>query len=481
MYTFLFLVHLFSLSLSSTPVIATSPGVFDVTSYGGVGDGTTLNTKAFQSAVAAAHSYYITTGNTGTVLVPSPGTFFSGQIVLLGGVTLSITTGATLLASPSASDYPTDQSKWAFLYSNAANHIEVSGGGQVDGNYQHYIGGWVEANDEFIPTGWAGCSGECRPRLAMFVDSVGVVVHDVTFKGSPDWTFHLLNATYVHVYNWTQRGDERWPNNDGIDLDSCNHVLVEDSDIDTADDGVCLKGSALNGTSINVTVRNTRIRSRSSAVKFGSNCPILFQNHTYENLYIHDSNRGLALQVRDGGLVTDITFRNITINGTRFWPFHWWGDGGPLYISTMLRDTTDPGTVVSNILFEDIVAFSENPAVFSGVAPGKAIVNVTLRRVDLTLTKLGNYSVSNVSGPTIEYDPHLSPGWGRVNLSGWMPGVYAEGVEGLTLEDVNVRFDNAKYQWYWGAAPCVNTTQAGSPVKVIGGSCTPPSPTLRLL
>jgi hypothetical protein len=144
----------------------------------------------------------------------------------------------------------------------------------------------------------------------------------------------------------------------------------------------------------------------------------------------------------------------------------------------MLRDTTDPGTVVSNILFEDIVAFSENPAVFSGVAPGKAIVNVTLRRVDLTLTKLGNYSVSNVSGPTIEYDPHLSPGWGRVNLSGWMPGVYAEGVEGLTLEDVNVRFDNAKYQWYWGAAPCVNTTKAGSAVKVIGGSCTPPSPSL---
>jgi polygalacturonase len=326
-----FFTALLSLPLlvSSTPPIPTSPGVFDVTSYGGVGDGTTLNTKAFQSAVAAAHTYYITTGYTGTVLVPSPGTFFSGQIILLGGVTLSITTGATLLASPSASDYPTDQSKWAFLYSNAVTNIEVSGGGQVDGNYQHYIGGWVEANDEFIPTGWAGCSGECRPRLAMFVDSVGVVVHDVTFKGSPDWTFHLLNCTYVHVYNWTQRGDERWPNNDGIDLDSCNHVLVEDSDIDTADDGVCLKGSALNGTSINVTVRNTRIRSRSSAVKFGSNCPILFQNHIYENLYIHDSNRGLALQVRDGGWSRTLPSATSPSMAPASGPFTGGGMGGP--------------------------------------------------------------------------------------------------------------------------------------------------------
>jgi hypothetical protein len=42
----------------------------------------------------------------------------------------------------------------------------------------------------------------------------------------------------VLVTNWTQRGDERWPNNDGIDIDSSSHVLVEKSSIDTADDGV---------------------------------------------------------------------------------------------------------------------------------------------------------------------------------------------------------------------------------------------------
>ena len=55
-----------------------------------------------------------------------------------------------------------------------------------------------------------------------------------------------------------------------IDIDSSSHVLVEDSSIDTADDGVCIKGSTPGGQVVNVTVRNCRVRSRSSAIKFGS-------------------------------------------------------------------------------------------------------------------------------------------------------------------------------------------------------------------
>ncbi len=263
-------------------------------------------------------------------------------------------------------------------------------------------------------------------------------------------------------------------NSQGIDIDSSSHVLLEDSTIDTADDGVCIKGSTPGGVSLNVTVRRCTLRSRSSAVKYGSNCPILMQGHLFEDLVIHDSNRGLALQARDGGLVKDIMFRRIAINGTRFWPFKWWGDGGPLYISTMLRTAADPGTLVQNVTFEDIEARSENAAVLSGAAPGRAVQGVTLRRVRLTLTKLGNYSVSNTSGPTIEYDPHLPSVPGRRSLAGWMPGLLAEGVAGLVLEDVDIAFDNARYQAYWGAAPCLNTSAAGAPVTVTGGSCVPP-------
>ena len=493
-----------------------------MTDYGGVGDGRTLNTRAFAAALGAAHAYFLASGAPGTV-VADAGTFLSGQIVLLSGTTLSVGPGAVLLASANASDYPAAQAQWAFLYSSGATGIAVTGGGVVNGNFEQYIGGFEAAWDEFVPVGWPGCSGECRPRLAMLTDSTRITVSNVSFVGSPDWTFHLLNCSYVHVYNWTQRGDERWPNNDGIDLDSSSHVLVEDSDIDTADDGVCIKGSTPGGASVNVTVRNCRIRSRSSAVKYGSNCPILMANHTFEDLYIHDSNRGLALQARDGGIIQDIVFRRIVVNGTRFWPFKWWGcvclaapscaaaraprralplslltppthprarasrappsppplrrDGGAIYISSMLRTAADPGTRVQRVLFEDITAYAENAAVLSGAAPGRALENITLRRVHYTVTKRGNYTVSNSSGPTIEYDPHPPGVPGRVNMTGWMPGLYAEGVSGLTLEDVGIAFDNAVFQSYWGGE-CINTTHAGAPVAVTGGSCLPPTPHL---
>ena len=503
------------LLLAHASAALSAPGTFSVTDYGGVGDGRTLNTRAFAAAFGAAHAYYLASGAPGTVLADA-GTFLSGQIVLLSGTTLSVGPGAVLLASANASDYPAAQAQWAFLYSSGATDIAVTGGGVVNGNFEAYIGGFVAANDEFVPVGWPGCSGECRPRLAMLTDSQRITVHNVSFVGSPDWTFHVLNCSYVHVYNWTQRGDERWPNNDGLDLDSSSHVLVEDSDIDTADDGVCIKGSTPGGQSVNITVRNCRIRSRSSAVKYGSNCPILMANHTFEDLYIHDSNRGLALQARDGGLLQDIVFRRIVVNGTRFWPFKWWGcvrlrapssaqpvlarprphalylttpppfrtpppsyplgrDGGAIYISSMLRTAADPGTRVQRVLFEDITAYAENAAVLSGAAPGRALQDITLRRVRYTVTKRGNYTVSNSSGPSIEYDPHPPGVPGRVNMTGWMPGLYAEGVGGLVLEDVDIAFDNAVFQSYWGGG-CVNTTRAGAPVTVKGGSCIPPTP-----
>lgn len=221
---------------------ATTAGVYDITAFGAVGDGKTVNTAPIAAAISAAHSYWLSSGEPGTALVPS-GVFLSGQVALLSGVTLSVTPAGRLLGSGNVSDYPADQAAWAFLYSNGATDITVAGGGVIDGNYRQWVGGFNATNDEYLYTGWPGCSGECRPRLAILSNSLRVVVANVTFTGSADWTFQLLNCSNVHVYNWTQFGDERWPNNDGIDIDSSSNVLLEDSRIDTADDGVCIKGS----------------------------------------------------------------------------------------------------------------------------------------------------------------------------------------------------------------------------------------------
>ena len=229
-------------ALLTSSTAGAAPGVFDITAYGAIGDGQTVNTVAINAAVVASNAYYKSTGQPGTTLVPE-GVFVSGQIELLSGVTLSVSSTGRLLGSFNVSDYPVNPAAWAFLYSNGATDITICGGGVVDGNYRRWIGGFDAVNDEYIYTPWPGCSGECRPRLAILSNSQRVVVANVTFLGSADWTFQLLNCSGVHIYNWTQHGDERWPNNDGIDIDSSSNVLLEDSNIDTADDGVCIKGS----------------------------------------------------------------------------------------------------------------------------------------------------------------------------------------------------------------------------------------------
>lgn len=107
--------------------------------------------------------------------------------------------------------------------------------------------------------------------------------------------------------------------NDGIDIDSSQNVTLTNSSINTGDDGICIKSSAGNNQVAYVTVSNVTVRSRSSAVKLGSNIVTDAHDLLFEDIIVNDSNRGLALQVRGGGNVYNLMFRRVVINGTRFW------------------------------------------------------------------------------------------------------------------------------------------------------------------
>ena len=71
-----------------------------------------------------------------------------------------------------------------------------------------------------------------------------------------------------------------------------------------------------------------------------------------------------SLQARDEGTVSNVTFRNIIINGTRQWPGlanasgqewgGWWGSGENIWISTMPRTATSLPGHVQNITFENV-------------------------------------------------------------------------------------------------------------------------------
>ena len=57
---------------------------------------------------------------------------------------------------------------------------------------------------------------------------------------------------------------------------------------------MCLKSTAGYGINKNITVINTIIRSKSSAIKFGSNTDEDMYDIHFENITIRDSHRGIG-------------------------------------------------------------------------------------------------------------------------------------------------------------------------------------------
>ncbi len=105
--------------------------MIDITTFGAVGDGKTMNTVAIQAAVNEAAK----TGD--TVYVPS-GIFRSGTIVL-NGASLHLESGAVLKASGNLDDYPELPfhhnelgTLQAFLVNLGHDNVTIDGSGTID-------------------------------------------------------------------------------------------------------------------------------------------------------------------------------------------------------------------------------------------------------------------------------------------------------------------------------------------------------------
>jgi hypothetical protein len=228
-----------------------------------------------------------------------------------------------------------------------------------------------------------------RPRLVYLESSENIAIHHIGLQNASDWHVHALGCRNVTLDNVHIYGDWRFPNNDGVDPESCIDFSITNSDINVADDGVCPKAKKGFGPLKNLLVRNVSIRSKSHAIKFGTNCDVEMSDIVFEDILIWDSNGGLGIQQRSEGDIHNVTFRDIRLE-TRYVAPRWWGNGEWLTITAEPRHEGDIIGQTYNITFENIFAVSENGGLISGRQNG--IRGLVMRNITIVMDAWSNYS-----------------------------------------------------------------------------------------
>ena len=279
----------------------------DVFAFGAVGDGQAKDTAALQRAIEACSE-----GEGGTVVL-ARGSFLSGTIVLHSHVTLRIEAGATLLGSRDDADYPTlkpltvntqlDDCRHALIYAVGATAVRIEGGGTIDGNAD--IDKW---------RGMARREGE-RPMAIFTALSTNVSIEGVTVRDAATWAVVNLEVEHLVIRGITV-DSPHGPTHDGIDVVDGHDVLIEDNTINAGDDGICLKSGSTKGLS-DVVVRRNHVRGAGVAngLKLGTATVGPMRHLLFEDIAIENAQAAaMAVESVDGGEVSDVTFRRITLS-----------------------------------------------------------------------------------------------------------------------------------------------------------------------
>jgi hypothetical protein len=342
----------------------------DITSFGAVGNGKTLNTRAIQAAIDAAHQ-----AGGGTVTLP-PGRWLTGTIFIKSNVTFDLSAGATLLGSARWEDYPAieyhakkpKQPRHLVAIMDAHN-VELCGRGVIDGQ------GWNFWQPESDAEGWIRAKTE-RPGPMLSVSySRDVVVRGVRLTNPPHWHSQIYESDRVTVEGISIISDHRQPNNDGLDLLGSQDVIISNCFIDTGDDAICVYSAERDCQ--RVTITNCILRSDCVGLKIGwETQPGGSRQVSISNCIVFGSNRCVAFYTA-GGVIEDITVSNIVFdsNVPVILP-------RPIHMDLRHNRATGKLGVIRNVSISNMVVRTQGRLLMTAQAGGN-IENITLRDIQL--------------------------------------------------------------------------------------------------
>ena len=278
----------------------------DAHAFGAIGDGQAKDTLALQRAIEACSE------GAGGIVVLAGGSFLSGTLVLHSHVTLRVEAGATLLGSRDDADYPLLQPpvvntelancRHALVYAVGATDVRIEGRGTIDGNAD--IEKW---------RGMAQPEGT-RPMAIFTALSSNVAIEGVTVRDAATWAVVNLEVDHLVIRGITV-DSPHGPTHDGIDVVDGHDVLIEDDTINAGDDGICLKSGSATGLR-DVVVRHDHVRGAGVAngLKLGTATVGPMRHLLFEDIAIENAQAAaMAVESVDGGEVSDVTFRRITV------------------------------------------------------------------------------------------------------------------------------------------------------------------------
>ncbi|HEY5750662.1 MAG TPA: glycosyl hydrolase family 28 protein [Chryseolinea sp.] len=258
---------------------------FNIVAFGAIPDGVTLNSNTIQKAMdSCSHA------GGGTVVVPA-GLWLTGPLTLRSNVNLHLVKDAVLQFSNNTGDYALVKTNWegveairaqSPIFAEGIANVAITGKGIIDGageawrpvkkskltppEWEQRIasGGVLNENkDTWYPTERALLGSKAkrpgvvaegydlekaaaikeflRPNMVSLTRCKRVLLEGVTFQNSPAWCLHPLLAQHLVLRNLTVRNPWNAQNGDGVDIESCRNVLVENSSFDVGDDGICIK------------------------------------------------------------------------------------------------------------------------------------------------------------------------------------------------------------------------------------------------
>ncbi len=419
--------------------------IYDVASYGAVGDGKTNDAKAIQSAIDDCAC-----NGGGRVVLESGKTYYSDSIQIKKNVELHLQKGAVLRATSDIDGYirpckmindpktalvgnpVTGKPSFVFVYGYEADNCSITGEGTIDGNCYAF----VKRKDRYYVTG----DFYPRPTTIYIEKSNNISFRDITVTNAPFWTLHPAGCNDVLISHIRILNPLDVANSDGIDPDHCSNVRIIGCHIVCADDCICLKtskGNAEYGPCENIIISDCTLTSTSAAVKIGTEGVGDFRNVIVSNCMISKSNRGLSIQIRDGGKVENVTFRDCTVETRRFCS-DWWGTAEPVTITCFRRDENTVAGHIKNVRYYNITAKGENGVLIYS-SPENPVENIVFENCNIHLEKTSKWDCG-----LYDLRPCIDHGIEENDNSAF----FIRNAKNVRIEKTSVSFGQDPYKFY---------------------------------